>query len=138
MKKYLIDTNVCIMILRGKYNALEILQQIKNKDCYLSEITVFELMCGNEIAKQKIVGYKDQRLQQFLDLFNIVGISDVLAIAAKEKARLQLAGTPLDDDFDLFIGCSSVANGMVMVTENQKDFKNIKGIQIENWVKRDC
>jgi tRNA(fMet)-specific endonuclease VapC len=42
----------------------------------------------------------------------------------------------MDNNFDLLIACTSVVNGMVMVTENVKDFKNIKGIQIENWIER--
>ncbi len=32
------------------------------------------------------------------------------------------------------IGCTAVAEDMVMVTQNVKDFKNIKGIRIENWI----
>lgn len=31
----------------------------------------------------------------------------------------------------------TVAKGMIMVTENVKDFQNIQGIQIENWIERD-
>ena len=45
---------------------------------------------------------------------------------ASEKARLRLAGTPMEDNFDLLIGCTSVIHRMVMVTENLKDFKNIE------------
>jgi tRNA(fMet)-specific endonuclease VapC len=40
----------------------------------------------------------------------------------------------LVDDFDLLIGCTAVTEGMMLVTENVKDFKNIKDIRIENWV----
>ena len=46
---------------------------------------------------------------------------------ASEKARLRLAGTPMEDNFDLLI---------VMVTENLKDFKNISNIRLENWIWR--
>ena len=55
---------------------------------------------------------------------------------ASEKARLRLAGTPMEDNFDLLIGCSSVIPRMVMVTENLKDFKNISNIRLENWIWR--
>lgn len=68
-----------------------------------------------------------------LALFNIIPAID---FAADEKARLQLAGTPVDDDFDMLIGSTSVVYGMTMVTENVRHFKEIKGIRIENWVKR--
>ncbi len=55
---------------------------------------------------------------------------------ASEKARLRLSGTPADDNFDLLIGCTAITYGMVMVTENVKDFQNFTGIQIENWIQR--
>lgn len=51
-KRYLIDSNICIMVLRNLYNAEEIFKLIKEEDCYISEITLYELWCGNEIAKQ--------------------------------------------------------------------------------------
>lgn len=54
---------------------------------------------------------------------------------AKEKARLTMAGTPTSD-FDLLIGCTAVSRKMVMVTQNIKDFENIKDIHLENWVNK--
>lgn len=66
---------------------------------------------------------------------------DVLIIAirdffASEKARLRLAGTPAEDNFDLLIGYTSVYFGMTMVTENIKDFKNIQNVHLLNWIER--
>ncbi len=39
-------------------------------------------------------------------------------------------------DFDLLIGSTAIANELIMVTENVKEFNRISGIYIENWVKR--
>lgn len=39
-------------------------------------------------------------------------------------------------DFDLLIGSTAIANELIMVTENVKEFDRIKGIGIENWVQR--
>ena len=39
-------------------------------------------------------------------------------------------------DFDILIGFSSVANKLIMVTENLKDLERISNIKIENWVER--
>lgn len=47
-----------------------------------------------------------------------------------------LAGTPADDDFDLLIGCTAVHYHLLMVTENTKDFRNIRNIRLDNWVHR--
>ena len=57
-------------------------------------------------------------------------------MAAKEKIRLRLSGTPADDNFDLLIACTAIANNLVMVTENTKDFKNFDNIKLENWIVR--
>lgn len=40
------------------------------------------------------------------------------------------------EDFDLLIGCTAVANGLVMVTDNTKHFSRIEGIVLENWIER--
>jgi tRNA(fMet)-specific endonuclease VapC len=39
-------------------------------------------------------------------------------------------------DFDLLIGCTAVEKGLIMLTENRKEFERISGVQLENWVKR--
>lgn len=134
--KYLLDTNICVTILRGWFNYEEILRKIANKDCYISEITLYELKAGESLARQKHNGYINQGLDKMLSLFTVVPITDSIDFAATEKARLQIAGTPLDDDFDLLIGCASVVYGMTMVTENTRHFKNISNIKLENWIKR--
>lgn len=66
----------------------------------------------------------------------ILPISNAIDLYASEKARLRLAGTPADDDFDLLIGCTAIVNDLIMVTENIKDFKNFSNIKLENWIKR--
>ena len=39
-------------------------------------------------------------------------------------------------DFDILIASTSIANGLIMVTENVKDFKRISGVNMENWISR--
>jgi tRNA(fMet)-specific endonuclease VapC len=53
---------------------------------------------------------------------------------AKEKARLRKEGNIIDD-FDILIGCSAIANDLVLVTRNEKHFKRLTSIKIENWTK---
>lgn len=65
-----------------------------------------------------------------------VPINDAIDIAAREKVRLRLAGTPCDDNFDLLIACTAIANDMVCVTDNTKDFFRFQGIRLENWISR--
>lgn len=46
--QYLLDTNICIFFLRGKFNLDEIIRQKGKENCFISEITVFELRFGAE------------------------------------------------------------------------------------------
>lgn len=136
MKKYLLDTNICVFLLRGKYNVDKKIDAVGLENCYISEITVAELKFGAELGRLKGLPSRVEQLNKFFNLINIVPITQALDMFASEKARLRTAGTPLEDNFDLLIGSTAVVHDMVMVTENLKDFRNISSIQLENWIKR--
>ena len=65
----------------------------------------------------------------------VIPLSSALCCYARSKAALYSQGTPIED-LDLFIGCTAVANQMIMVTENKKHLERIPNIEIENWVHR--
>lgn len=135
--KYLLDSNILIHHQRGYFNIGEYLKShdISIDDCYVSEITAIEVKVGEIILKNK--GYRfNVNSDAILSSFTILPISDCLDFFVKEKCRLQFSGTPMANNFDLLIGCTAVANDMIMVTENIKDFKNIENIRIENWISR--
>lgn len=54
---------------------------------------------------------------------------------AKEKTRLRKLGL-MFSDFDLFIGCTAKEHNLIMVTEIEREFRRIRGIEIENWISR--
>lgn len=134
---YLLDTNICAFYLRGKYNVGKRIDEVGWNNCFISQITALELKFGVELLKQRNGIDKSEQINSFLSAINILPIDEVLDVAAREKIRLQLQGTPLNDNFDLLIGCSALAYKMVLVTENQKDFKNLAGLEIENWITRE-
>ena len=136
MKQYLLDTNVCVFLLRGQYAMDKKLDNVGLENCHISEITEAELKYGAELGRRKGLRQRMEHLNEFLASINILPISDAIDLYASEKARLRLAGTPADDDFDLLIGCTAIVNDMVMVTENLKHFKDYIGIQLENWIER--
>ena len=133
-QRYMLDTNICVYILRGKFHLNERVKAVGMENCYISEITIAELIFGREYGKLKGgPKYQDQKLEQFFEDINVLPVAPVFERYGSEKARLRMAGTQTSD-YDLLIGCTSVAENMVMVTQNVKDFKNIKGIKIENWI----
>ena len=131
--KYLLDSNICIHFLRGKYNIIEKLNEVGIDNCAISEIALAELVFGAEKSDNPKKNHK--LIEKFIGQLSILPIFDAIRTYGKEKARLQSEGKMISD-FDLLIGCTSIENDLIMVTENIKEFDRIKGIRIENWVKR--
>ncbi len=133
MNKYLLDTNVCVFLFKGKYNINDQRKKVGFNNCCISEITLAELKYGAECSDQVVENNK--MVNDFGNKITILPIYNSLNLYAKEKARLRKAGK-LIDDFDLLIGVSAVANNMILVTENEKHLKRISRVKIENWIKR--
>lgn len=133
---YLLDTNICIFYLRGRFHIDQFIDKVGWKNCFISEITELELKMGVELSMQKHGIDRSELLSQFLSDINVLPINSAIDIAASEKVRLRLAGTPCDDNFDLLIACTAIANDMVCVTDNTKDFHRFMNIRLENWIVR--
>lgn len=130
MKKYLLDTNICVYFLNGKFNLDQKIDKAGFENCCVSEITIAELKYGVEKSTQKERNRKT--LETFQDKFDVIPIFPALDIYAKEKSRLKTKGKILDD-FDLLIGATAIYNNLILVTRNVSDFDRLSGIQIEDW-----
>jgi tRNA(fMet)-specific endonuclease VapC len=129
--KYLLDTTICVLLLRNKNNLAQHLESIGGFDtCAISEITVAELLYG--VEKSLKVEENRKATSDFLDKLFVLPISPILGIYAKEKARLEKIGYRVED-LDLLIGCTALNSQLIMVTDNVKHFNRINGLQIENW-----
>ena len=129
--KYILDTNICIYWLKGN-------SQIETRAMFagfntisISFITLSELYYG---------AYKSQRVNENLGVIKTleqkltVIESDALICAAfgKIKSSLENQGKTIDDA-DIFIAACAVATETTLVTNNEKHFKRIKKLSIENW-----
>ena len=111
--KYLIDTNICIHFLRGKFNLYEKFKEIGIVNCAISEITLAELVFGAENSSNPNKNY--ELIEQLSDQMVILPIINAIYIYGKEKARLRSFGTMISD-FDLLIGCTALEKDLIMVT----------------------
>jgi tRNA(fMet)-specific endonuclease VapC len=130
--KYLLDTNICIYFLKGKFGLITKFEEIGFDNLYISEITLAELKYGAE--KSEYPDKNRSTIDDFANRIKLLPIFKAIDTFAKEKARLRKKGNVVDD-FDLLIGSSAVINKMVLVTNNEKHFEKLKGIKIENWTK---
>lgn len=81
--KYLLDTNICIHLFRGKFNLIEKFQQINLEDCAISEITFAELMFGAENSPNPNKNHKT--IDTFSEQIKILPIFNAISTYAKEK-----------------------------------------------------
>ena len=133
MKGYLLDTNICIFYMKGRYQLDEKIAKVGQNNCYISEITVAELLFGAARSANKEKHLK--QIASFIGQFKILPIYNTLSVFADKKAELYANGQPIDD-FDILIGATAIYHKLVMITENVKHLNHLSSIKIENWIER--
>jgi tRNA(fMet)-specific endonuclease VapC len=135
MTAYLLDTNICVHIINGKFDLAARLKRAGLTACFLSELTVAELLYGVANSSPTHQLANRQRLTQFQRLFDerILPISNSLEIYALQKFHLKRIGR-LQGEFDMLIGSVAVAHDLTLVTHNICHFSDMVGIVLEDWV----
>ncbi len=131
MKGYLLDTSICVFLLRGNRSVEERLNEIDEADCYITDAVVAELLFGAYYSDQ--VEDNLRQVEEFVAEMKVIPFHETLHTFAQERTTLWKTGKKIDD-FDLLIGSAAKAKGLVVVTHNRKHFEHIAGIDIEDWV----
>ena len=130
--RYLLDTNMCIYAIKKK--PTEVLERISKcipGEIGLSSLTVAELEYG--VAKSVAREKNQSALEQFLLPFELISFDHESArVYGDLRAQLERAGTPIGA-MDTLIGAHAVARGLVLVTNNEREFRRIPGLKVENW-----
>lgn len=133
MNGYLLDTSICVFLLRGNTLVEEKLNNINVENCYITDIVVAELLFG--VYYSGMIEENLQKMKEFIAELKVIPLSQCIDLYAKEKARLWKLGKKIEV-FDLLIGCAAKANDLIIVTHNVKHFSHIEGLKIENWLER--
>jgi tRNA(fMet)-specific endonuclease VapC len=130
LNKYLLDTNICIFFIKGKFELDKKIAEVGEENCFISEITIAELKYG--IENSKTVEAMRKIVEPFINKFAVIPVYNSLDIYAKEKAKLRKQGLMIDD-FDILIGTTAIFNNMIMVTNNVTHLSRPDKIVIEDW-----
>lgn len=133
MTRYLLDTNICIYLI--KKHPPEVLvrfQQIQLKQLHIPTITLFELyFC---LEKNNSQQRNLAALENFIAPLTIVDFTlDAAKKAAKIRNHLQKQGTPIGA-YDIQIAAIAISLNMTLLTNNTREFERVKGLKLENWV----
>ena len=131
--RYMLDTNICIyLIKRQPREVIDKFQGIAPGDIAISSVTVAEMMYG--VAKSQFEDKNKSALESFLAPLEIV---DFNFKAAQHygivRANLEKMGTPIGA-YDLMIAAHALSLGLVLVTNNEREFQRIQDLIVENWV----
>lgn len=128
---YLLDTDICIALIKGNTNVREHISGIDPLDCKISEVTRAELLFG---------AVKSGKERHFNDVITITTMFEELRIAyslreyAEIRWLLESQGKKIDT-FDLLIAATALYNDLILVTGNESHFERIPNLKIENWKK---
>lgn len=129
--RFLLDTNSCIIYLRGKNLALKKRLEFYRKEVAVCSVVKAELFYGSMKSANP---EKNLRLQtEFLSQFISLPFDDVAAnLFGIIRSQLESKGTPIGS-YDLQIAAISLAHHLTLVTHNVREFSRVEGLQWEDW-----
>lgn len=131
--KYMLDTNICIYAIKNKpEKVLNTLKEKMNDGICISAITLTELAHG--VEKSAARDKNRAALLRFLSILTVLPFDDLAAAEyGAVCADLQRKGTPIGT-MDMLIAAHAKTEGLILVTNNTREFERVDGLNLENWV----
>lgn len=131
--KYLLDTNICIYIIKKKpEEVIKRFLKMKPDSIAISSITVSELYYG--VAKSSKPNENTIALEQFILPLTVINYNKEDSISyGKLRAKLEQKGK-LIGAMDMLIAAQALSRNLILVTNNEREFKKVEGLSFENWV----
>ena len=130
---YMLDTNICIYVLKNHSAKLKHKFKV-SKELSISAVTYAELCFGIENGDASL---RAQRWEQFDAFTRLLLVFPLNETAGKHygriRAHLNREGTPIGNN-DLFIAAHALSTGATLVSNNEREFKRVPGLALENWL----
>lgn len=132
MIRYLLDTDICIYLIKEKDPALKLKLYEKGIGCCaISAITLAELAYG--VEKSNKVEQNKLALGLFLAPFELLNFSSAAAfIYGNIRQQLELRGEVIGG-YDMLIAAHALAEDLTLVTNNFAEYSRVGGLPVENW-----
>jgi tRNA(fMet)-specific endonuclease VapC len=131
--RFLLDTNICIHIRRRHpMQVMARFHQLKAGEAALSVITFGELLYGAEKSASRAQALRD--LEELSSLIRVLSLPvDAAHIYGRIRQALQAKGEVIGTN-DLWIAAHAKAANLVLVTNNEREFRRVAGLKIQNWI----
>ncbi|MCL6743177.1 tRNA(fMet)-specific endonuclease VapC [Kosakonia sp. R1.Fl] len=131
MLKFMLDTNICIFTIKNKPEIVRQAFNQHNGQMCISSVTLMELIYGAE--KSAIPERNLRVVEGFMARLEVLpyGI-DAAVHTGQLRAELARAGTPVGP-YDAMIGAHARSLGLVLVSNNTREFVRIPGLRLQDW-----
>jgi len=127
----LLDTNVCVDVLRGHPKVVARMTAVSPAECAISSVTAFELLSGIGRSAQP-----ERERKKLEKLFAVVGVLPFDAKAATRAAgirgALEAVGMKIGP-YDLLIAEHALDAGCTLVTNNTRECSRVEGLPLVDW-----
>jgi tRNA(fMet)-specific endonuclease VapC len=132
MLQYMLDTNICIYVIKSHPPTIrERFNSLAEQLC-ISTITLAELLYGAE--KSTLRAENLRVIEQFTSRLEVLAFpAKAAAHFGQIRAEVERLGTPVGP-LDMLIGAHARAEGLVVATNNEREFRRLPGVRVENWV----
>lgn len=131
--KVLLDTDTCIYALKQNERVIRHLLAAAREDVFISVVTEAELRTG--AAKSSSPARTLRLVEHFLRPLTIVEFTSGDAVVyAALRAKLERSGTPIGP-LDTLIAAQAVARELTLVTNNEREFRRVAGLDVANWTR---
>jgi tRNA(fMet)-specific endonuclease VapC len=130
--QYMLDTNICIYVIKNYPTGLrDRFNRLADELC-ISTLTLGELQFGAEKSARRAQNIEG--IARFIARLDVLPFSAAAAVHYGQlRAELQRAGRPAGP-LDMLIGAHARSEGMILVTNNLREFVHMPGLRVENWV----
>jgi len=130
--RYMLDTDVSIYVLKNRPPELRDLFNERSENICLSSVTVAELLYGAEKSERR--DHNLSVIEDFTAHLDVVAFGEKAAGHYGDiRADLERKGTPIGP-YDLMIAGHARSEGLVLVTNNTREFDRVSGLRVENWL----
>ena len=132
MLKYILDTNIVIYVIKKRpIGALEIFNLNAGLMC-ISSITFAELLHG--VEKSAKPEHNLRQVEDFVSRLEVLNYGMTAAVHYGDiRADLEKKGTMIGIN-DIHIAGHARSEGMILVTNNLREFDRVEGLRLSNWV----
>ncbi|PUA41507.1 VapC toxin family PIN domain ribonuclease [Pseudomonas protegens] len=132
MLKYMLDTNICIFIIKNKPQHVREVFKAHHDQLCISTVTLMELIYGAEKSFNPARNLAD--VEGFAARLEVLKYDkDAAAHTGQLRSELAKAGTPIGP-YDQMIAGHARSQGLILVTNNLREFNRVPGLRIEDWV----